>query len=244
MRRILSLTVLAIVLGISCNQGDDVINEPEEELEPNTIESYLWDANQLYFEEIIQDSNHVNFNEPILDANEVDKIYKIIQAVYFSESPQRDTVFEVHRIHKRFCYGLSNLRLRVDTESAEIQNLSQNIIPTGESALDNLLTTYGFDTVRTSNSYPGFPWLSLGTDNALNMIPLVQAFNELEPINFVEFEKECGSWDPWSITLDRDDNLATITFGIGWGDCPSGCMQRKYWEFEVANEVARFIRTY
>ncbi len=34
---------------------------------------------------------------------------------------------------------------------------------------------------------------------------------------------------------------ATQYFSIGRGDCPSGCIYRKYWIFEVANGVARFV---
>lgn len=244
MKKLFSLTVFAFILILSCNNTDDGVPEEENELEPNTIESYFWDANQLYFEEIIQNNLHSNYNEPILDADEVDKIYRIIQAVYDSDSPQRDTIFDVYRIHKVHCYGLNNIRLRVDTEQGEIQNLAQNVIPTGESTLDNLLTTYGFNTVSTSNSYPQFPWLTVRTDEILNMIPLQKAFDDIESITFAEYEKGCGSWDPLDITLSRDDNSATITFSLGWGDCPSGCMQRKYWEFEVTNGTATFIRTY
>ncbi len=243
MKKLLSLTILIFVL-FSCNQTDDTISEPENEPEANTLESYLHDANQLYFEEIFQDSSHPNLEEPILNSIEVDKIFKIIEAVYKSRSPQRDTVFDVYQIHKLHCYGLSSIHLRVDTERGEIQNLAENIIPTGESSLDNLLTTYNFDSVAPSRSYPQFPWMTLYTDEAYNMIPLEKEFNDIGSIEIAEFEKGCGNWSPLDITLSRNDNTATITFSLGWGDCPSGCMNRKYWEFEVSNGTAVFTRTY
>lgn len=243
MKDILFITVFAFIL-ISCNQTDDAISEEEYELEPNTLESYWHDANQLYFEEIFQDSTHSNYGNPILDENELNEIFEIIQAVYDSNTPQRDTVFNIHQIHKLHCYGLSSMYFKVDTGRTEIKNLAANVIPTGESSLDNLLTTYGFDTVRTSLSYPQFPWLTVYTDEAYNMIPLQKEFNDIGSIEIADFEKGCGNWDPNSVTLSRNEQSATITFSLGWGDCPSGCMNRKYWEFEVSNGKAEFIKTY
>jgi hypothetical protein len=46
------------------------------------------------------------------------------------------------------------------------------------------------------------------------------------------------------ITLSRDGDSATITFSIGRGDCPAGCIYHKYWEFRVLNDYAEFVKTF
>jgi hypothetical protein len=45
------------------------------------------------------------------------------------------------------------------------------IHPTGNQALDDILSTYGFDSVKTAYSYPNFPWLTIFTKKELTMIP-------------------------------------------------------------------------
>ena len=227
----------------SCEKSDRSIGYDKIELEPFIIQNYSYDAKQLYFHEIYQDSNHVNYNEPIIDNNEVLKILKIIQAVYNSKSPARNIVFEVYQIHGYYCYGFNSVYLKVNTELPEIQNLAANVFPTDELALDNILNSYSFDSVRTSYGYPDFPWLAVYTKEEYNMIPVLKEFEEIESIIIADFSRGCIG-DGNNITLKRDNESALITFSIGRGDCPAGCIYRKYWEFKVSNGKARFIRTY
>jgi len=215
-----------------------VISKP-----PVTIEDYYADAKQLYFDEIIKNDNHPNFNNPELDEKEIDKIFKIIQAVYNSNSLERDTVFDIYRIHGFYCYSFNSIFLNVNAELPSIKNLSQGIIPTGDEMLDNVLAAYSFDSVRVYYTYPRFPWLTVFTKKEYNMIPVAKEFNELESVLLADFDKGCMG-DGNTITLIRDEDSATITFSIGRGDCPAGCIYRRYWEFKVSGGVAEFIRTY
>lgn len=76
------------------------------------------------------------------------------------------------------------------------------------------------------------------------MIPVEKDFNNLPSILIAEFNKGCIG-DGNNITLERkDDDSAIITFSIGSGDCPAGCIYHKYWEFEVVNGIAKFIKPY
>lgn len=242
MKKVLPLIIFALFL-LGCEKEDGTIGYDGIELDTYIIENYSYDAKQLYFHEIFQDSTHVNYKNPIIDNNEVNKILKIIQAVYNSDSPERDSVFEIFQIHGYYCYRFNSISLKINTELTEIQNLSDNVIPTGETSLDNILNTYNFDSVKTSNSYPDFPWLTIFTSDEYNMIPIEKEFANIESILIATFNKGCIG-DGNTITLTRDVNSAIITFSIGSGDCPAGCIHHKYWEFKVSNGIAKFIRTY
>lgn len=242
MKRIIPVILCALIC-LSCEREDRTIGYDEIELDAYIIENYTYDAKQLYFHEIIKDSNHINYKNPIIDNNEVTKILKIIQAVYNSKLPERDTVFDVHKIHGYYCYGFNSISLRVNTVLPEIQNLSENIIPTGEPLLDKILNTYKFDSVKTLYSYPSFPWLTVYTKNEYNMIPIEKEFKKVESVSIAEFNKGCIG-DGNTIKLTRNEDYAIITFSIGLGDCPAGCIYRKSWEFEVSDGKAKFIRTY
>jgi hypothetical protein len=193
--------------------------------------------------EIINDTNHPNYYNPELDSLEIDKILKIINSVYNLHSILTDSILNYYKIHAFHCYSFNSINLSVDTSLAEIQNLANGIIPTGNSALDNVINTYGFDSVKTAYSYPSFPWLTIYTKNEYNMLPVERDFNNLPQIIIAEFNKGCIG-DGMNIQLLRTANTATITFSIGWGDCPAGCIYHRYWEFNVTNSIASYVRTY
>lgn len=131
----------------------------------------------------------------------------------------------------------------MQTDQPGIINLSNGIFPTGDLDLDTLLNTYHFDSVKTYYSYPNFPWLTIFTKEEYNLIPVENEFEAIESVFIAEFSKVCIG-DGNTITLIRNNSSATITFSIGSGDCPAGCIYHKYWEFKVMNGKATFIQTY
>lgn len=234
---------MVALLLFACDKKSEPIAPRTTSLTPYIIENYSHDAKQLYMDELIHDSSNIGFNKPIIDYNEIDKILLIIQAVYDSDTPERDTVFDIYQIHGYYCYSFNSLSLEVQTDLPGIINLSNGIIPTGDTILDDILTFYHFDSVRTYYSYPNFPWLSIFTKDEYNLIPIEKEFGNLESVFIAYFDRGCIG-DGNTITLTRDNSVATITFSIGSGDCPAGCIYHKYWEFEVTNGIAQFIRTY
>ena len=242
MKKLFPILLFTLFLTGCDNENENTgYNDPE--LDKYILENYLHDAKQLYLHEIFNNKNHPNYNNPTIDKREVVKILKIIQAVYFSTTAERDSVFEKYQIHGYYCYGLNHLYLKVNTESPAIKKLTSNEFPTGNPSLDKILYTYHFDSTRTFYSYPDFPWLVLFTSHEYNMIPLEEKFESIESIESAELEKGCVG-DGNTITLQRNAGSATITFSLGAGDCPAGCIYHKYWEFEVSNGTAMFIRTY
>lgn len=231
------------IMFIGCQKTDDSINYDEIEISRFVLENYYKDAQQLYFHEVLQNKSHSNYYNSELNIDEVNKILKIIQAVYESKSPERDVVFDEHQIHGYYCYSFNSISLKVKNEKEEIVNLSKSIIPTGNKDLDEFLSKYSIDSVRTSYNYPDFPWLTLFTKKEYNMIPAEDEFGKQESVVVAEISKGCVG-DGNSITLKRDKSTAIITFSIGSGDCPAGCIYHKYWEFKVANKKAEFVRSY
>lgn len=239
----IAIFFLFTILLLACNKDNNISEPANIILSPYVIENYTYDARQLYLDDLIHDSTNVNYYIPIIDDTEVENILKIIQAVYNLDSPYRDTVFDIYQIHGYYCYSFNSMSLNVQTDNPGIINLSNGIFPTGDTDLDNILTTYHFDSVRTAYSYPNFPWLSIFTKDKYNLIPLEETFENIGSILIAEFNKGCIG-DGNTVTLNRDSSSATITFSIGSGDCPAGCIYYKYWEFEVINEKAKFIKTY
>ena len=204
-------------------------------------DNYMDDARQLYLREILEDPNHPNYNKAVFDTNEINKILGIFQLVYNLKSPIRDTVFDIYKIHALRCYSLQSIVLNVDVTAPEIIHLANGQIPTGNNALDNILTKYEFDSVKTSYSYPDFPWLSIYTKNSYNLKPLINAIEEVPSV--ILAENNGGFIDGNDINLERDLDKATISFSIGRGDCMAGCIYRRYWIFRIENNRVKYIKT-
>ena len=246
----LLLLSLIIVSFYSCEQDQlndfhhDSIILDSVKLDPFIINTYYNDAKLLYCNEIYQDSTHFNRNNPILDTVEISKVLKIIQTIYSINSPETDIIFNVYKIHSRLSISFNSFYLKVQTNLPEIINLADGKIPTGNRNLDNLLTTYKFDSVKTSYSYPGFPWMTIFSKGEYNLLPIVSRFNKIPSIILTEMEKGYGIGDGNTITMTRFQDSAKVIFSIGDGDCPSGCIYHKYWEFQVSDNKAIFIKTY
>jgi len=75
------------------------------------------------------------------------------------------------------------------------------------------------------------------------MIPVEKEFAALEPLEVAYFNNGFIG-DGNNITLTRNADSAIITFSIGSGDCPSGCIYHRYWEFRVSNGTASLIKSY
>jgi hypothetical protein len=239
--------VITTAIFLSCEKKDITSNTTNITnpcpLEQFTVDNYTDDARNLYFSEILADSNHANYHEKQIDNSQVQSILKTIQAVYCLDVPERDTVFTLNSIHGYYCYSYHAISLEVNTNLPEIENLANGIIPTGNVALDSLLLAYHFDSVKTSFSYPNTPWLTIYTADEYNMIPIQQDLEALDQIILAEMSLGCVG-DGHNITLLRDGDASTLTFSIGSGDCPSGCLYHRYWEFNVTNDIATFVRTY
>ena len=200
---------------------------------------YNGDAVQLYLRDIHNNPQHPNYNQAELDQSGIRRILVYLHLIHSLNTPQTDSVFYVNRIHALYCVGTSGVSLKVNTTDHAIINLADGIIPTGNPQLDEILATWHFDSVRTSYSYPKFPWLTVITKNVYNLIPVVNAFKQV-PL-FTNAEASGGCFDGDDISLEYKENKVIVTFSIGYGDCPAGCIGHNYWRFSISDGIAEFI---
>ena len=234
------LLISLIILG--CQKEINNVGSDDIELESFIITNYLDDAKQLYLNEINHDSTNYRRDNPELDFQSIGEILRIIQAVYNLNIPERDTVFEIYPINGFYCYELDAVTLKVNPNLPEIENLSKNIIPTGEESLDIVLNKYNFDSARTWLSYSFNPILEVYTKNEYNLIPILEEFRSISSIVSASGRTPCGDWG--NIELTRNNELATIIFSFCWHFGVQECIIRRNWEFEVKNGMAEFVGSY
>jgi len=241
MRYVIYIIILFILLISGCEKNPlPLVDFNSIKLDTFIVNNYTRDAKLLYYNEINSNPNHLNRNNPILDTSEITKILKIIQTVYSSNSPERNAVFNIYKIHARYCFSFNSIVLKVHPDLPEIINMVNRIHPTGNQALDDILSIYGFDSVKTAYSYPNYPFLRIFTKKELNMISAMDRFNANSSIIRAEVDSRC-SGDGNTITLERRAHFAKIVFSIVSGDCPEGCIYHKYWEFILIDGKPIFV---
>lgn len=192
---------------------------------------YRSDAQMLLFKEIYENPEHEDRDNPYFDELKVQEFLKAIQAVYDLDFPEREEVFEENVIHVFPLYGLHSISIRTDTSSQEVKNLISGE-PTGNTELDNIISKYKFNEVKTSYFYPDFNWITIIADEPLNLFPVIDELAVFPFFSNVEFGG--GSvGDGNNITVERFEDNIILDFSIGWGDCPAGCIHRKHWQFSV-----------
>ena len=239
---LLSITLFLILTTFACNKNDSPHSGECNCTSPvDTL--YLSDAYQLIFKEIYTDPEHEDRDNPYFDEQKVAEILNAIQAVYNLDIPERDEVFDEHQIHAFPFMGLHSISLKTDTTAPEVQKLIAGE-PTGNQELDNIIAKYKFNEVRTSLYYPEFNWITIISEESLNLFPVI---NELKAFPFFVYVEFGGGaiGDGNNITLERFENYMKLDFSIGWGDCPSGCIYRKHWIFSVDQKCnAAFLNSF
>ena len=138
-------------------------------------------------------------------------------------SPTTGLISNIHT----FPYpNLNSLVVKVDTtESWTIAWQNKNII-TGNKQIDELLFPYTFQVSSFSYS-----WAVLKTNMNLNLLPLAGKLEKIQGVTYAELNSYGGDGNNITATIDPDKII--FTYSYGWGDCPSGCISRHYWEYLV-----------
>ena len=71
----------------------------------------------------------------------------------------------------------------------------------------------------------------LEAKTTLNTDALISTLNEIGGIKRAEYEQASG--DGNDIEIRPFEEYLELTYSVGYGDCPSGCRFRTYWQFKV-----------
>jgi len=250
MKKILSILFIAAFALTACHKkcDDHTHQQPGDgcTTSDNIRARYTESAYQMMMRSYLADTSLAQYHQAELSTKERDRLLGLIQAVYNTSSPQRDTIFNVYSIAEYPLVSLYDLTLQVDANAQEGKNLMAGK-PTGNTSFDALLAKYGIDSFRNGIT-PGAFWVFARTDVPHNM---VQVAKELKAFPFI-YSSEAGGYvgDGDRIKLNTFECFAApcpveIDFSIGRGDCPAGCTFRRHWVFHVFDDcTVQFVNAY
>ncbi|NLA23364.1 MAG: T9SS type A sorting domain-containing protein, partial [Bacteroidales bacterium] len=196
-------------------------------------EQYKVDASVITLRKFYE--NNLSYKDSIEIPNEhLDTVLNALLAVWNATSlPARDTVVDLLEISTAHDYAVKYFNVRVNQSAIWAQKLYEGYTETGNDTVDNILNTYNLSI------YNSFPW---GTDfyfqftsqDNYNMPELSKLFDSISGVKYVL--AACGYDNPRmykNIEAYILPNYVFLKYSYGWGDCTSGCIDWRYWEFKV-----------
>lgn len=185
-----------------------------------------------------------SINSPWKDSVKIDPVLKnlflsALLAVYNATSlPARDSVVKWFHINTMIYPDLNGLFINADSNLIWMKNLRNNVIPTGNTDVDVLLSKYYLQKVSYWN-WAGNQlehMVTFKTDTNCNIDGLAGKFDALPGCS--------GGGQNW-LAFDGNDITDSIApaftqlvYSFGWGDCQSGCIFKHYWKFRVYNDCS------
>ena len=212
---LLFLAVFTIPIQIMNAQIYPSTCESNEEL----IERYKNDADQLTVRQFYY-----------LDSVEIPEQYRKIYldaliAVYNTEG--LEVLNEINNIHTYPYPDLNRFQVYTqNTMGGWVGNLVEGVFPTGYPAVDDFLDKYSLSLEQV---IPNINFTMRSPYN-YNMRAMAKQFEDISGYKTYEV----------GFIGDGDDIIGQIfpdyvqlTYFVGWGSCPSGCIWGHYWEFKV-----------
>ncbi len=214
--RLITLAACALLWG-GCSHSVSTTNPPAHTLSlPDSVKLWLNDQSSIigFYAAVAQDSNYLD--TAILPAWAAARVYQALGTLWQTTGmPERDTVFDVYALR----------------EGGDNDFHSVIVCGNPQSPYQPVLDRYHF-TRDTALSIIVFRSPLL-----LNTIAVAWEINDSLGIHdrsiFLCAEPDwlIGGGD--HVQAYFEQGAVKLTFTVGWGDCPSGCMHRRYWNFRV-----------
>jgi len=175
-----------------------------------------------------------------LKQENIDSILTALIAIYNVQNiPERDTVIDIYNISSRGP-GINKVYIKADTTKSWTDNWKNLITLTGDSLIDTILTKYHL-SIDYYSEYSGTA--SFTSDLFLNIKVLVDTIEQHPDVIYAGQNQ--GYLDGPDIYYTSQADTQFVKYKYAWGDCMSGCMCSRFWEFKVYNDCSvEFIKSY
>lgn len=167
-----------------------------------------------------------------------DKYLNALLAVYNATTiPARDSVVNMFDIH---IYGnnVNGVSLRADSNLQWMKNLRTNTLPCGNTSIDYFINKYYLKKISYTHNliYPSAD-VNFKVDTNCNTGALADTLRHISGILLAGGGQ--GYYGDGSKIEDSvTTNYTWLVYSYGWGDCQSGCIYRKFWQFKVYNDCS------
>lgn len=161
----------------------------------------------------------------------VDFYYHGLIHVYNASSlAARDSVFNIYKIHTFRSPETHSIIVSVDTTKSWVQKWRMGQRLTENPQIDALMINYDLQLINYYN-WSFLHAVILESVNPINIFALGKKFQSIDGVIFAEENRTVGDGDDINASIEAE--FLSIEFSKGWGDCPAGCIYRRYWLFHI-----------
>ena len=194
-------------------------------------DAYREDASRL----ALRDLQANGYSDIPIPDEAVQPYYDALVLVYNAAAlPARDTVVDVYNIHTFGSPTTRSLMLQLLGTEEWVQRLARREITTGNAEVDTLLARYSLSVGSVYTMSNGDVLLTLGPPEPLNIKALAMRFVGIIGVRFAEPNGLVG--DGNNISGSIDESRLLLDYSIGYGDCPAGCIGRRFYHFAVHDD--------
>ncbi|MEA1873309.1 MAG: T9SS type A sorting domain-containing protein [Bacteroidota bacterium] len=237
--------ILLLLLNFTFTYGQIV--ESSCEAPDSIVEKYQDDAAALTLRKFYENDLPWADSIEIPDAHS-DTVLNALLAVWNAdELAARDTVVEMFDIHAGIDYSINMLTLKCDTTVSWVEQMENGSFPTGNDTINSLINNYylSISNIINDTAYPHL-YFFLTADSNYNMPQLSTLFENVSGvISVFAMSGNVAHLFHENIEMDIYSDNVVLHYSFGWGDCPSGCLNWRFWDFKVYYDCSvEFIDSY
>ncbi|GLB53069.1 hypothetical protein NBRC110019_21090 [Neptunitalea chrysea] len=227
-------------------------------VDPYISTNYINDAKILALREILSNTNDVDYTNPIIPQARYQPYLEGLSVIYTNTANNQvtDSMFNEFAIH---IHPVSlqtatphTINLKVPATTSWLNDFKNTGI-SGDTTLDNLMSTYNFGVESyTDLSGCNCTWFHIESTEIINVNALVDDFASVTDITYVDTSSDSAlSYNYtginytissiWGETSEVQITDITVengiyTFWLYGGDCLSGCIISKAYEFQLNSD--------
>ena len=245
MKRIILFHLIIIFCFTSCEilntdeydwRKTKFITSPDDTSIPDSIKKLIWiDAATLALRDLIKDPE-AKYNLVEIPNDLIELYYRGLVHIY---NARKYSPFDkISNIHVFPEPTVSDIVILFDTTYVWTLAWKRGERLTGNSEIDSLMENYNLQLHSCH-----FDIAALYSPDPVNTYALSKLFVGVDGIRISEPNGYMG--DGNNIQAEILKSHLSYTFSVGWGDCPSGCISRHFWEVNVEyNGTVKMIKEY
>ena len=227
----LGLAIMLMMSIVAC-KSKKVTQKPDPELPTELAAAYREDAARLAVREY-NTTSQTGEQVATIPQDRIDYFYGLLSKAYWLYS-KSDSIPDLSGIHTQKSPNLRQINVVLQKDSPFKENWSKGVTLTNNLYLNQLIAKYKISIKNYRESTLG-PSLTMEAGYNVNTKELGFMVKNFETIRSAEPQAPIG--DGNDITYGTDSKNATsLKFSIGEGDCPSGCINRKFWIFDIMTD--------
>lgn len=179
--------------------------------------------------------NGSNANQVVVSESLIERMLSALATVENSASPAADSVLTNYSIKTLPYPAYNEFTVEVDTSVVWVHQWMQGQRLTGNTAIDNLMTTYGLDVENFLSLSVNFA--TLKSAEPLNIAALIDDFEAIDGVLNVDF----ANIPPNGNDIEAVDlgSIVKLTYTVGYdtpaapGNCSGACNLSRSWVFDT-----------